>query len=113
MTREQLLKELGLSSRELRDLMKRFGDFVASLKKNQQAVVKRSLPTLSEATALSKSDVKPEELQRLFEEDQPQGAVFAFHFLGRRKAIELTATKRKAFKVTATKRTATKRTASK
>jgi hypothetical protein len=111
MTRAQLLKELGLSSRELHDLMKSFGEFLAKLKPNQRAVVERSLPTLAEASALSRAEVKPDELQQLFEEDQPQGAIIMFHFLGQRKAIKVPATKAKAVKAPATKRKTVKRSA--
>jgi hypothetical protein len=68
MNQEEMLKELGVSRREFDDLLTKFHGFVGSLDERQQAVVKRSLPTITEAAASFGPDVKPDDLRRLFKE---------------------------------------------
>ena len=69
MNREELLDALGLSSEEFHDLLKKFDAFFSSLDKNQQVVVKRSLPTVAQALAALKPDVSEAELQKFFASD--------------------------------------------
>jgi hypothetical protein len=73
MTQEELLKAIGLSAAELRDLQDKFHTFFSSLNKHQQAVVKRSLPTIAQSLAALRPDVTERELEKFFQgpEDTP------------------------------------------
>lgn len=66
MNRDELLKELGLSGEEFQDLLRKFDAFLASLDENQQAVVKRSLPTIADALKVLGPGVNEAELLKAF-----------------------------------------------
>jgi hypothetical protein len=76
MNQEEMLRELGVSRKELRDLLAKFNSFLASLDERQHAVVRRSLPTLAEATASFGPDVTEDDLRRLFEGEGDELPVF-------------------------------------
>jgi hypothetical protein len=67
MDQEEMLKELGVSRKELYELLTRFGAFFESLDKRQQAVIRRSFPTLTEAAKTFGPDVTGDDLRKLFE----------------------------------------------
>lgn len=69
MNREELLKALGLSSEEFHDLLKKFDAFFSSLNKNQQVIVRRSLPTVAQALSALRPDVSEAELEKFFASD--------------------------------------------
>jgi hypothetical protein len=50
MTKQEFLHELGLSREEFRDLMERFVYFLKPLNEAQRDAVRRSMPTISEAS---------------------------------------------------------------
>jgi division protein CdvB (Snf7/Vps24/ESCRT-III family) len=72
MNREELLKALGLSDQEFRELLDKFNVFLSSLDKNQQAVVRRSLPTIGQALHALKPDVTAADLEEFFRSDDDQ-----------------------------------------
>jgi len=84
MNREELLKELGLSSKQFDDLLQKFNAFFASLDKDQQAVVKRSLPTAADALASLGPGANEADLQNLFAGEGQRPPVAAFIFWGSR-----------------------------
>jgi hypothetical protein len=72
MNREELLKALGLSDQEFRELLEKFNAFLSSLNKNQQAVVRRSLPTIGQALHALRPDVTEADLEEFFRPDDEQ-----------------------------------------
>lgn len=66
MNRQEFLKELGLSQEEFQDLSQKFNAFFASLDKNQQAVVSRSLPSTADVLAALGPGANAADLQNLF-----------------------------------------------
>ena len=84
MTQEELLKELGLSHKELQELLAKIGTFLASLDERQQAVVKRSLPPLADAVKTFGPDVSADDLRKLFEGASPLPPVVTCYFAFRR-----------------------------
>jgi hypothetical protein len=74
MTREEMLKRMRLTEEELHHLLKAFRKFYTSLNQRQQAVVKRSLPSLDQAAKSFGPDVKPPDIVRLFDTDNSGGS---------------------------------------
>jgi hypothetical protein len=70
MKREELLKALGLSSEEFHDLLGKFNSFLNSLNKNQQEVMRRSLPTIGQALHALRPDVSEKDLEEFFRDEQ-------------------------------------------
>ncbi len=66
MNREEFLKELGLSQEKFQDLLQKFDAFFASLDKNQQAVVSRSLPSTADVLSALGPSANAADLQNLF-----------------------------------------------
>jgi hypothetical protein len=66
MTRDEMLKRLGLSDEELKDLLHKFVKFHKSLNDHQKAVIERSLPTTAAAAKTFGPTVTPEHLEQLF-----------------------------------------------
>ena len=66
MTRDEMLKRLGLSDEELKDLLHKFVKFHKSLNDHQKAVIDRSLPTTAAAAKTFGATVTPAHLQKLF-----------------------------------------------
>ena len=62
MTQKQLLKLLGLTSEEFRDLLQKFADFQKSLNPAQRDAVERSMPTIAQARRSLGGDLTPEQL---------------------------------------------------
>ena len=73
MTREEMLKKMGLTSEELTDLMQQLAQLRASLNDAQRAVLDRSLPTHSAAAKTFGADVTAGDLQKLLKADQQGG----------------------------------------
>ena len=67
MTHDEMLKKMHLTDGELRDLLRKFHSFFKSLDKQQQAVVKYSLPKLERAAKTFGPDVTPDNLEDLLE----------------------------------------------
>jgi hypothetical protein len=70
MNHDEMLKELGMSHAELRDLLAKFDDFLKSLTEAQQNAVRRSLPTHSEAIKAFGPGLKADDLLQLFGGDE-------------------------------------------
>ena len=51
MTHEEMLKKLGLTGVQFRDLLQKYENFMNSLDADQQAVIKSSWPSLAQAAA--------------------------------------------------------------
>jgi hypothetical protein len=81
MTQEELLKALGLSAAEFRDLQDKFDRFFRSLNKPQQAVIKRSLPTIAESLAALKPDITEGELEKFFQGPEDTAPVVAYFWV--------------------------------
>jgi hypothetical protein len=77
MTREEMLKKMGLTHEELNDLLHKFRNFESSLNENQRAVVTQSLPTAAAAAKSFGPDISAHELERLIKPDRLEG-IFAF-----------------------------------
>ncbi len=82
MSRDELLKALGLSSDELNDLLKKLRDFLDSLNAAQRTVIERSLPVIKEALTAFGPNVTEAELLALFKGDihhPPVICIFPLH----------------------------------
>lgn len=73
MTREEMLKRMGLTHEELKDFLQKLGQLHASLNDRQRAVLKRSLPTHSAAAKTFGADVTAGDLEKLFDGEQHSG----------------------------------------
>jgi hypothetical protein len=78
MRHDELLGHLGLSREQLRDLLKRFHDFFESLDERQREVVKRSLPSLKEASDSLGADIDEAGLLKLLEGEMERKPVMCF-----------------------------------
>jgi len=67
MTRDEMLRRLGLTDLELREMLAKFRDFYVTLDHNQQDTIKRSLP-MAEALEAFGPEVTKESLLELFED---------------------------------------------
>jgi hypothetical protein len=65
MTREEMLKKMGLTHEELKDLLQKLAQLRASLTDHQRAVFDHSLPTHSAAAKTFGADVNAGDLQKL------------------------------------------------
>lgn len=81
MTHKEMLKRMGLTEEEFRDLLTKFRHFYDLLNANQKAVVTRSLPTLEAAARSFGPDVSVEDMQELLGADAA-GGVFGSNVLG-------------------------------
>jgi hypothetical protein len=66
MTHDEMLKRLGLSDEELKELLQKFDKFHKSLNDRQRAVIDRSLPTTAATAKTFGATVTPAHLQKLF-----------------------------------------------
>lgn len=78
MTRDQMLKRLGLEEAELKDLLAKYAEFHKKLSPQQRAVITRSLPSVEDATKSFGPDVTAEDLQALFDPNST-GAMFSMY----------------------------------
>ena len=65
MTREEMLKKMGLTHEELKDYWQKLGKFHASLNPHQRVVLERSLPTYSAAAKTFGADVTAGDLEKI------------------------------------------------
>ena len=70
MTHDEMLEALGMSHAELRDLLRKFDDFLKSLNEPQQNALRRSLPTHSEAIKAFGPGLNGDDLLQLFDGDE-------------------------------------------
>ncbi len=68
MTKEEFLKQVGLSNDEFRDLLQKFVSFRDSLNPAQKDAVQRSMPTLSEAAKSFEPNITTEQLSEILKE---------------------------------------------
>lgn len=73
MNRSEMLKRMGLSEQELKELLEHFRHFYKRLNDRQKAVVRRSLPTLEQAAKSFGPDVTSGQMQELFDADDNGG----------------------------------------
>jgi hypothetical protein len=73
MTREEMLKKMGLTHEELKDYWQKLGHLHASLNDRQRAVLERSLPTYSAAAKTFGADVTAGDLQKIVKAEQQGG----------------------------------------
>ena len=69
MTREEMLKQMGLTHEELKDFLLKLAQLRASLNERQQAVLDHSLPTPSKAARTFGADVTAADLERLLRQE--------------------------------------------
>ena len=74
MSHEEMLRHLGLTDQELKDLLQKFNRFYGELNKDQQATVTRSLPALDEAARTFGPDVNAPDLDTLLKTHAPDDA---------------------------------------
>jgi hypothetical protein len=77
MDRNQMLKKLGLSEHELRDLLQKLSELESGLTTAQRAVLKSSSPTLSEAAATFGPDVTADDLRAFLKQAAPVDAMLS------------------------------------
>lgn len=73
MTRNELLARMGLTEKQLMELLHKFRHFYKSLDPKQKSVVKHSLPTLEAAAKSFGPDVTVDDLHELFGTDETDG----------------------------------------
>jgi hypothetical protein len=73
MTREEMLKQMGLTHEELKDLLHKLRQLHASLNEHQRAVLTRSLPTPSRAAKTFGADVTAEDLEKFLRTEDNVG----------------------------------------
>jgi hypothetical protein len=73
MTREEMLKKMGLTHEELKDYWQKLGQLHASLNDRQRAVLERSLPTYSAAAKTFGTDITAVDLQKIVRAEQHGG----------------------------------------
>jgi hypothetical protein len=73
MTREEMLKKMGLTHEEFKDYWQKLEKFHDSLNDRQRAVLERSLPRYSAAAKTFGAAINAEDLQKILKADQ-QGA---------------------------------------
>jgi carboxylesterase type B len=73
MTREELLKALGVTDEQLRDFLRKYRHFLGTLDEPQRKMMIRSTPTLETAQKFFTDEVLLEDLLRLFESDDSHG----------------------------------------
>jgi len=76
MTRDEMLKKLGITNEEFKDLVHKLEKLYLSLTESQRVVFVRSFPTAASAAASFGKDVTSDQLQRLFAAD-PTNEPFA------------------------------------
>lgn len=73
-TREELLRRLGLTDKELRDFLSKFMAFYRSLNEPQKRVIERTLPTLEQAARSFGPDVTVQDIEALVGSEVPGGS---------------------------------------
>ena len=73
MTREEMLKKMGLTQEELKDLLLKLAQLRASLNDRQRAVLDRSLPTHSAAATTFGADVTAGDLEKALSDELHRG----------------------------------------
>ena len=76
MNRDEMLKELGVTSKELHDFLGKFSAFLATLDTKEKAMMHRALPTLHQVLKAFGPDVTAEELLELFGGDAEHPPAF-------------------------------------
>ncbi len=75
MTRDEMLRELGLTQEQLKDLLKRHSDFMNSLDAAQKALVKSWSPSLEAAARSFGPGATAHDVQNLINHATPHGSV--------------------------------------
>ncbi len=73
-----MLKQLGVSQQQFKDLLQKFQNFHNSLDEQQRKVVQSSMPNLKQAAAAFGPDVKEDDLHQLFESDAQRPPLTCF-----------------------------------
>ncbi len=79
MNRDEMLKQLGLTDHEMKDLLEKYRVFKHSLNQGQQEALHRSLPRLEEAVKSFGAEASKEDLHELC--CIPAPVVTCFYFL--------------------------------
>jgi hypothetical protein len=82
MTDDELLKAMGLSDEELRDLLARTDAFFQELGRSERKVVKETMPSIAEAAKTFGRDVTPAELTKFLKARAPRDALFIAGYFG-------------------------------
>lgn len=78
MTRDEMLRRLGLTELELEDLLDKYRQFHKSLSDRQRVVMTRSLPSVEEAIRSFGPDVTVDDMQILLDPNST-GAMFSMY----------------------------------
>jgi hypothetical protein len=73
MTREEMLKRMGLTDHEFRHLVEKFREFYGHLNPAQQAVVHHALPRFEQAIGLFGHDIKKTDVKMMLTADDSGG----------------------------------------
>jgi len=73
MTREEMLKRMGLTDHEFRQLVEKFREFYGHLNPAQQAVVHHALPRFEQAIGLFGHDIKKSDVKMMLRREDDAG----------------------------------------
>lgn len=73
MTREEMLKRMGLTEKEFKELVREFRKFYGGLNPAQQAVVHHALPRFEQVIGLFGHDIKKADVKMMLRSDDPGG----------------------------------------
>jgi len=78
MSDQEILRKMGLSEHELKDLLRKFNDFVNTLNPAQRRRFLKSQMTVEEGVEELDKDVTAPQLEDFFRRHGPPGGVFCF-----------------------------------
>ena len=79
MTDQQILEKMGLTEDELRDLLRKFNEFVNRLNKAQRAAFLAGIRGKEESTAELDEDVTPRHLEEFMRKYAPHGGILVYN----------------------------------
>ncbi len=75
MTDAQILERMGLTDEQLREVLRKFNEFVEHLEKHERRYVLHGLKSPTEAAAELDEDVKPDRLEKFIREHGPKHGI--------------------------------------
>lgn len=81
MNDRELLKKIGLSDEEIRDLLKKLHAFVGTLNPKQKRAFEKSLLPSREAAARRLKDISPEQLEEFIRDRSPKGSSMCIYLM--------------------------------
>jgi hypothetical protein len=82
LTKEEILRQMGLTDDEVRDAEAKFAQLVSTLDQAQQKTLKESTPTAESAAQTFTPSLSPEHLMQFIRERSPHDAAIVMIFNG-------------------------------